>query len=263
MDDECCKSATGVRGAFLRRKRRSGRGSAAETSYTIGAFMVRFLTAGESHGRALVVILEGIPAGLPSTSTPSPRICGGGRAGTGAAAAWRSNRIAPTFCPGCAPAKRSAVRSPCRSTTATGSTGSTRCGPRVRAGGRRWRTSSAGHAAAARPRRSGGRRQIRPRRRPRHPGTGERARDRCAGGGRCGGASAARCAPASGSRATCSAVGHGASAGRRRVVTFEQAAALRAGRAAALRGPGGRAPHDRRRSIAPARRATPRGARSK
>jgi chorismate synthase len=27
--------------------------------------MVRFLTAGESHGRALVVILEGLPAGLP------------------------------------------------------------------------------------------------------------------------------------------------------------------------------------------------------
>ena len=26
--------------------------------------MVRFLTAGESHGRALVVILEGVPAGL-------------------------------------------------------------------------------------------------------------------------------------------------------------------------------------------------------
>ena len=26
--------------------------------------MVRFLTAGESHGRALIVILEGIPAGL-------------------------------------------------------------------------------------------------------------------------------------------------------------------------------------------------------
>jgi len=29
--------------------------------------MLRFLTAGESHGRALVVILEGIPAGLPVT----------------------------------------------------------------------------------------------------------------------------------------------------------------------------------------------------
>ena len=30
--------------------------------------MVRFLTAGESHGRALIVILEGIPAGLPIDS---------------------------------------------------------------------------------------------------------------------------------------------------------------------------------------------------
>src|SRR5487761_2104014 len=27
--------------------------------------MLRYLTAGESHGRALVVILEGVPAGLP------------------------------------------------------------------------------------------------------------------------------------------------------------------------------------------------------
>ena len=29
--------------------------------------MLRFLTAGESHGRALVVIVEGLPAGLPLT----------------------------------------------------------------------------------------------------------------------------------------------------------------------------------------------------
>ncbi|MDQ1441014.1 MAG: chorismate synthase, partial [Acidimicrobiaceae bacterium] len=29
--------------------------------------MLRFLTAGESHGRALVVIVEGIPAGLELT----------------------------------------------------------------------------------------------------------------------------------------------------------------------------------------------------
>src|SRR3989449_4228283 len=29
--------------------------------------MLRFLTAGESHGRALVVIIEGLPAGLPVT----------------------------------------------------------------------------------------------------------------------------------------------------------------------------------------------------
>ena len=27
--------------------------------------MLRFLTAGESHGRALVVIVEGLPSGLP------------------------------------------------------------------------------------------------------------------------------------------------------------------------------------------------------
>src|SRR3954451_11182341 len=30
--------------------------------------MLRFLTAGESHGRALVVIVEGLPAGLPLTA---------------------------------------------------------------------------------------------------------------------------------------------------------------------------------------------------
>ena len=30
--------------------------------------MIRFLTAGESHGRALVVVVEGLPAGLPVTA---------------------------------------------------------------------------------------------------------------------------------------------------------------------------------------------------
>ena len=29
--------------------------------------MLRFLTAGESHGRGLVAIVEGLPAGLPIT----------------------------------------------------------------------------------------------------------------------------------------------------------------------------------------------------
>ena len=29
--------------------------------------MLRFLTAGESHGPALVVVVEGLPAGLPIT----------------------------------------------------------------------------------------------------------------------------------------------------------------------------------------------------
>jgi chorismate synthase len=49
----------------MRGKSRGARRDAAKTSYTIGPSMVRFLTAGESHGRALIVILEGIPAGLP------------------------------------------------------------------------------------------------------------------------------------------------------------------------------------------------------
>ena len=34
---------------------------------------LRFTTAGESHGKALVVIVEGIPAGLPITSAASDR----------------------------------------------------------------------------------------------------------------------------------------------------------------------------------------------
>ena len=40
-------------------------GASQKLRIQLGLRMVRFLTAGESHGRALVVILEGIPAGLP------------------------------------------------------------------------------------------------------------------------------------------------------------------------------------------------------
>ena len=36
----------------------------AETSYRINGIMLRFLTAGESHGEALVAVLDGMPAGL-------------------------------------------------------------------------------------------------------------------------------------------------------------------------------------------------------
>ncbi|MFP5501541.1 MAG: chorismate synthase, partial [Candidatus Sericytochromatia bacterium] len=32
--------------------------------------MLRFLTAGESHGPALTAIIEGLPAGLPFTVEP-------------------------------------------------------------------------------------------------------------------------------------------------------------------------------------------------
>ncbi|PIP15890.1 MAG: chorismate synthase, partial [bacterium (Candidatus Ratteibacteria) CG23_combo_of_CG06-09_8_20_14_all_48_7] len=34
---------------------------------------IRFLTAGESHGKGLVVILDGIPAGLPITKAEIDR----------------------------------------------------------------------------------------------------------------------------------------------------------------------------------------------
>src|SRR5438309_7635457 len=37
----------------------------ARRGYRYARLMLRFLTAGESHGRALVVVVEGLPAGLP------------------------------------------------------------------------------------------------------------------------------------------------------------------------------------------------------
>jgi chorismate synthase len=64
MDEAVCKMITLRPHADFRGNRAVQLQGAAETSYTIGPRMVRFLTAGESHGRALVVILEGIPAGL-------------------------------------------------------------------------------------------------------------------------------------------------------------------------------------------------------
>ncbi|HEV8372393.1 MAG TPA: chorismate synthase, partial [Actinomycetota bacterium] len=35
--------------------------------------MLRYLTAGESHGQALVVVLEGLPAGVPLTTADVAR----------------------------------------------------------------------------------------------------------------------------------------------------------------------------------------------
>src|SRR5512139_1809902 len=55
-------SATMRRMRRGRRPRRAGR--CRKFVYNFEA-MLRFLTAGESHGRGLVVILDGVPAGLP------------------------------------------------------------------------------------------------------------------------------------------------------------------------------------------------------
>ena len=35
--------------------------------------MLRYLTAGESHGQALVAVLEGLPSGVPLTSAEIAR----------------------------------------------------------------------------------------------------------------------------------------------------------------------------------------------
>ena len=76
--------------------------------------MVRFLTAGESHGRALVVILEGIPAGLlldPDAITRDLRRRQGGY-GRGRRMAIESDR-AEIALRRPRRAKRSAARSRC------------------------------------------------------------------------------------------------------------------------------------------------------
>ena len=56
--------------------------------------MLRFLTAGESHGQALVTILEGMPAGLALDFDAITTSCAAARPATAAAGAWPSSRIA-------------------------------------------------------------------------------------------------------------------------------------------------------------------------
>ena len=62
--DGCKRPAPDAARRFTRKSGGSAAGCRRNFVYNFSA-MVRFLTAGESHGRALVVILEGIPAGLP------------------------------------------------------------------------------------------------------------------------------------------------------------------------------------------------------
>ena len=150
--------------------------------------MLRFLTAGESHGRTLVVILEGLPAGLPvdvdaiardlrrrqggygrgrrmAIESDRADIVSGVRAGEtlgGPVAMLIENRDWINW--------QYTMRSTAEFVASDESTG----------GARR----AAGHTAAARPCRSGRRRQVRARRSARHPRARQRARDRRARGGR-------------------------------------------------------------------------------
>ena len=142
--------------------------------------MLRFLTAGESHGQALVVIVEGVP-GRTGARCRRPRrpICARRQLGYG-----RGRRMAIEQ-------DRAEILSGVRR-------GETLGGPiallipqpglgelaahderrgrarRGAAGARR----AAGHAAAAGPRRPGRRAEVRPRRHARHPRARQRARDR-------------------------------------------------------------------------------------
>ena len=75
--------------------------------------MLRFLTAGESHGKGLVVILEGMPAGVridfDAVTEQLKRRQGG--YGRGRRMAIESDR--PRFCRACGRAKRWALLSRC------------------------------------------------------------------------------------------------------------------------------------------------------
>ena len=93
--------------------------------------MLRYLTAGESHGQALVVIVEGLPAGLPITveeiqAEMARRRLGYGRGPRQTLRAGRADACSAA----CATAARSARRWPSRSRTASGSaatSGTRRC----------------------------------------------------------------------------------------------------------------------------------------
>src|SRR5689334_23160796 len=62
--------------------------------------MLRFLTAGESHGRALVVILEGLPSGLPVTVEEIQSELGRRRLGFGRGPRMRFEQDAVTIISG-------------------------------------------------------------------------------------------------------------------------------------------------------------------
>ena len=141
--------------------------------------MLRFLTAGESHGQGLVAVLEGMPAGLPLDLDAITNQLRRRQGGYG-----RGRRMAIE-------SDRAEILSGVRRGRTTGAPiallipqqglgelaeDDARRGRDAR--GRDRRQSRAGHAAAARPRRSRRRAQVRPRRHSRRARARQRARDR-------------------------------------------------------------------------------------
>ena len=140
--------------------------------------MLRFLTAGESHGRALVVIVEGLPAGLPVTA---PEIAGelarrrlGLRARAPDALRGRRDHPARRHPPRAHPGLPGRHRDRQHRMAQVG--GGDVARPRVALQGP--------HQAPPGPRRSGRDAEVRLRRRPRRARAGVGPRDRGPGGGR-------------------------------------------------------------------------------
>lgn len=59
----------------------------------------RYLSAGESHGPCLTVIVEGVPAGLPLTEEQIRLDLARRQLATGAVGGWRLRPTAPRFSP--------------------------------------------------------------------------------------------------------------------------------------------------------------------
>ena len=91
--------------------------------------MLRFLTAGESHGKGLVVTVEGLPAGLSVESAYISGELARRRLGFGRGPRMRFEADELTLLGGSGTAGRSAPPWPSRSATRNGPNGRKRCHP--------------------------------------------------------------------------------------------------------------------------------------
>ena len=152
--------------------------------------MLRFLTAGESHGQALVVIVEGRPPACRSRSRRCRPNSLGGASATGGARACGSSRTRSPCWRASVTAAPSGRRSPSRSATPSDSeSGSRRCR-------RRPVPRQAADPAPPGPRRPGRNAEVRLRRRPRRARAGQRRETAARPRGRCAKALLAASAPA-------------------------------------------------------------------
>jgi chorismate synthase len=85
--------------------------------------MLRWLTAGESHGPALMAVLEGLPAGVLTTTSDVADELARRRLGHGRGPGWRSRRTRSSSSAASGTASRRAARWPCASATPSGPSG--------------------------------------------------------------------------------------------------------------------------------------------